>query len=101
MRSGKGGTGTTEKRWAPDGRGAGGRPAPLRPGVAGWGAALRVRRHETLFTRVESALGQRFSRGLGGSGSSNRARRARDLFTEHAGRTKIEGAEADRFGNAA
>lgn len=83
---------------------AGGDPEALRPlltRVAELRATLPIRRHEKLFERLESALGQRFSPGLGGTGYSNRARRARDLFTEHAGKTKIEGAKADRFGNAA
>jgi hypothetical protein len=64
-------------------------------------AALPLRRHQHLFSQVETALGQLFSPDLGGSGYSNRARRARDLFTEFAGQTRIEGAASDRFGNAA
>src|SRR5262249_32487634 len=39
-------------------------------------AALPLRRHHNLFSQVETALGQMFSPGLGGSGYSNRARRA-------------------------
>ncbi len=81
-----------------------GDPEMLRPLLARISeirSALPMRQHERLFGQVETAIGQMFSPGLGGSGYSNRARRARDLFTEFAGRTKIEGAAADRYGNAA
>jgi hypothetical protein len=74
---------------------------PLLARIADLRAALPLRQHERLFGQVETALGQTFSPALGGAGYSNRARRARDLFTEHAGRTRIEGAATDRYGNAA
>jgi hypothetical protein len=64
-------------------------------------AALPVRQHERLFAQIESTIGQLASPGLVGTGYSNRARRARDLFTEFAGQTRIVGAETDRYGNAA
>jgi hypothetical protein len=74
---------------------------PLLTRIAELRAALPLRQHERLFSQVEGTLGQMFSPNLTGTGYSNRARRACDLFTEHAGRTRIEGAETDRYGNAA
>ena len=64
-------------------------------------ATLPIERHATLFGRIETKLGQRLAAYNRGTGYSNRARRARDLFTEHAGRTRIEGAATDKHGNAA
>jgi hypothetical protein len=84
--------------------GAAADPAALRGllvCVAAARAALPVREHERLFGRIDNALGQELAGQNTGTGYSNRARRARDLFTEHAGRTRIEGAAADRHGNAA
>jgi hypothetical protein len=74
---------------------------PLLSRISELRASLPMRQHERLFGQVESAMGQMFSPGLGSTGYSNRARRARDLFTEFAGQTHIEGATADRHGNAA
>lgn len=74
---------------------------PLLKRIAALREALPLRWHERLFGGLETALGQLFSPLLSGTGYSNRARRARDLFTEHAGRTKIEGAATDKHGNAA
>ncbi len=68
--------------------------------IAALRAELPVREHERLFGRMENDIGQRFSAGLTGSGYSNRARRATDLFTEFAGMTRIEGASTDKHGNA-
>ena len=69
--------------------------------VADLRASLPLRRHEHLFGQLETMLGQRFASALGGTGYSNRARRARDLFTPYAGQTRIAGADTDRHGNAA
>lgn len=74
---------------------------PLLARVSAIRASLPVRQYERLFGQVETSLGQLFSPALTGSGYSNRARRARDLFTEFAGRTRIEGAATDDYGNAA
>lgn len=73
---------------------------PLLARIAAVRAALPVRRHERLFGQLETTVGQMFAATNTGTGYSNRARRARDLFTEFAGRTRIEGAATDRHGNA-
>jgi hypothetical protein len=82
---------------------AGAEPDALRPllcRIAELRSALPLRRHEQLFGKAENAIGTLFTPGPASTGYSNRARRARDLFTEHAGQTKIEGAKGDRHGNA-
>lgn len=68
--------------------------------IAAVRATLPMRLHERLFGMLETAVGQTFAAGNTGSGYSNRARRARDLFTEFAGQTRIAGAATDRHGNA-
>jgi hypothetical protein len=78
-------------------------PALLRPLLARIDvlrAALPTRVHERLFGRLESRIGQKFAFMNGGTGYSNRARRAGSLFTEFAGQTHIAGARTDRHGNA-
>src|SRR5262249_31630205 len=74
---------------------------PLLARIAELRESLPLRHFERVFSQIESAIGQLSAPGLVGSGYSNRARRARDLVTEHAGRTRIAGAATDRFGNAA
>ena len=79
-------------------------PSKLRPilaRIAAIRASLPLRDHERITGRLDSTVGQMFAASNTGSGYSNRARRARDLFTEHAGQTKIEGAATDKHGNAA
>lgn len=68
--------------------------------IAAVRAALPMRLHERLFGMLETQVGQTFASTNTGTGYSNRARRARDLFTEFAGQTRIEGAATDRHGNA-
>jgi hypothetical protein len=74
---------------------------PLLARIAAIRATLPLRDHERLFGRLETEIGQRFAWASGGVGYSNRARRARNLFTEYAGQTHIAGAATDRHGNAA
>ncbi len=74
---------------------------PLLTRIAELRAELPIRQHERLFARIENAIGQKHLSAPGSTGYSNRARRAQDLFTEFAGRTRIEGATTDRYGNAA
>lgn len=68
--------------------------------IAAVRAALPMRQHERLVGQLETAVGQRFADFNTGTGRSNRARRASDLFTDFAGQTRIEGAATDRHGNA-
>ncbi len=79
-------------------------PALLRPLLARIDvlrASLPTRAHERIFGRLETRIGQLFAFMNGGTGYSNRARRASSLFTEFAGQTHIAGAGTDRHGNAA
>ncbi|MFT5685080.1 MAG: hypothetical protein ACI8RZ_006026, partial [Myxococcota bacterium] len=78
-------------------------PALLRPLLARIDvlrASLPTRAHERIFGRLETRIGQLFAFMNGGTGYSNRARRASSLFTEFAGQTHIAGAGTDRHGNA-
>ena len=74
---------------------------PLLVRIAALRAELPTRAHERIFGRLETEIGQMFAWASGGVGYSNRARRARNLFTEYAGQTHIAGADTDRYGNAA
>ena len=74
---------------------------PLLQQISSLREALPLRWHERLFGKLENEIGQLFAPQLTGSGYSNRAKRAKNLFTDFAGRTKIEGAETDKHGNAA
>jgi hypothetical protein len=74
---------------------------PLLQQISSLREALPLRWHERLFGTLENEIGQLFSPQLTGSGYSNRAKRAKNLFTDFAGRTKIEGAATDKHGNAA
>jgi hypothetical protein len=73
---------------------------PLLARIAQVRSRLPLREHEVVFGRLETVVGQMFASTNVGTGYSNRARRARDLFTEYAGQTHIEGAETDKHGNA-
>lgn len=78
-------------------------PADLRPILARIAArreALPTEAHARLFGRLENRIGHMFAWATGGSGYSNRARRASSLFTEFAGQTFIAGADTDQHGNA-
>ena len=73
---------------------------PLLARIAEIRASLPTERHARLFGRLENRIGTMFAWATGGTGYSNRARRASSLFTDYAGQTFIAGAETDRHGNA-
>lgn len=73
---------------------------PLLARIEAIRASLPTRAHERLFGQLEGRIGRAFVWMNGGTGYSNRARRASSLFTEFAGQTHIAGASTDRHGNA-
>jgi hypothetical protein len=64
-------------------------------------STLSTRPYDVVVGQLDNLVGRMFPAGAAATGYSNRARRARDVFTAYAGQTRIEGAETDRFGNAA